>query len=77
MNAIEQEVAERVRASVIEAMTRMWQERWRTANRLRTEGNREGAGMATTSAIAINIARERIRMMDVEELLAPVEEDAE
>lgn len=75
MNEIEQEVAERVRAAVIQHLTLIWQGHWRGANDARMAGRREEEHAAAKRAITINLARESIRMMDVEELLAPVNEE--
>lgn len=75
MNAIEEDVAERVRASIIQQMTYIWQGHWRTANDHRASGQKEAERRAVQYAIAVNLARESVRMMDLEELLAPVEEE--
>lgn len=75
MNAIEEDVAERVRASIIQQMTHIWQGHWRTANGHRANGQKEAERRAVQYAIAVNLARESVRMMDLEELLAPVEEE--
>jgi hypothetical protein len=74
MNEIEQEVAERVRAAVIQRLTQIWQSYWWTANDHRMSGRREDEYAAAKRAITINLARESIRMMDVEDLLAPIDE---
>jgi hypothetical protein len=75
MNEIEQEVAERVRAAVIQHLTLIWQGHWRRANDYRMNGRKADEYASAKQAITINLARESIRMMDVEELLAPVNEE--
>ena len=75
MNAIEEDIAERVRAAVIQHLTHIWQGHWWTANDHRLSGRKDDESKCIARAIAVNQARESIRMMDTEELLAPVNEE--